>query len=75
MPIDPDYAPSDAAPETGIYELLTMMGSPSRTREHIKAGARCPRLRGAGHGTWCGKVRRWARRTEPLTASAMAAAS
>jgi 23S rRNA C2498 (ribose-2'-O)-methylase RlmM len=42
MPIDPDYAPGDAAPETGIYELLTMMGSPSRTREHIKAGARLP---------------------------------
>jgi len=25
MPIDPDYAPGDAAPETGIYELLTAL--------------------------------------------------
>ena len=44
MPIDPDYgvAGVEAAPETGLYELLTMMGSPSGTREHIEAGAPLP---------------------------------
>jgi hypothetical protein len=39
MPIDPDYAPGEAAPETGIYELLTMMGSRAGPREHNQAGA------------------------------------
>jgi hypothetical protein len=29
-------------PETGIYELLTMMGSPAGTREHIESGAPLP---------------------------------
>ena len=29
-------------PETGIYELLTIMGSPSGTREHIEAGTPLP---------------------------------
>jgi hypothetical protein len=42
VPIDPDYAPGEAAPETGIYELLTIMGSPSGTREHIEAGTPLP---------------------------------
>jgi len=42
LPIDPDHAPGEAARETGIYEVLTMIGSSSRTREHIKAGAPLP---------------------------------
>ena len=42
MASEPEYAPGESAPETGMYELLRIMGSPTETRVHVEAGKALP---------------------------------
>jgi hypothetical protein len=42
MASEPEYSPGERAPETGMYELLSVVGSPVGIHEHFRVDTVLP---------------------------------